>query len=92
MLPIFAVPRCGSLDEHAVRAAGGRLKFNKNSRTGTLVEALALLRPYARPGVIPNELPSTLARIKALDTKLAAATWKKIPSEYGHKTSNGSLE
>jgi hypothetical protein len=58
-----------------VRAAGGRLTFNKNSRTGTLVEALALLRPYARPGVIPNELPSTLARLKTLDTKLATARW-----------------
>jgi hypothetical protein len=63
-----------------VRAAGGQLTFDKNSGTGTLVEALALLRPYVRPGIIPNKLPSTLARIKTLDTKIATATWN-IPSK-----------
>jgi len=55
-----------------VRAAGGRLTFDKNSGTGTLVKALELLRPRARPGLIPNVLPmSTLARVKALDQKIA---------------------
>jgi len=58
-----------------VRAAGGRLTFDKNSGTGTLAEALALLRPYVQPGIIPNKLPTTLARIKALDAKIATATW-----------------
>jgi hypothetical protein len=55
-----------------VRAAGGRFTLDKNTGTGTLVEALALLRPHMRPGLIPNKLPfSTLARVKALDQKIA---------------------
>jgi hypothetical protein len=58
----------------AVRAGGGRLTLDKNTGTGTLVEALALLRPHVRPGLIPNNLPfSTLARVKALDQKIATA-------------------
>lgn len=56
-----------------VRAAGGKLTFDKNQHKGTLVEALKLLRPYLPPGFVPkkNELPwSTLANIKALDKKI----------------------
>jgi hypothetical protein len=57
-----------------VRAAGGRLTLDKNAGTGTLVEALGLLRPHVRPRFIPNKLPlSTLARVKALDEKIATA-------------------
>lgn len=57
-----------------VRAAGGRLRLNKNTGNGTLVEVLELLRPHVRPGLIPNNLPlSTLARVKALDEKIATA-------------------
>jgi len=62
-----------------VRAAGGQLTFDKNAGAGTLTQALALLRPYAPPGRFPNELPSSLARIKALDTKIAKAA-KNIQS------------
>jgi hypothetical protein len=76
----FSQIHSGSLAEFTlkllldVRAAGGRLTLDKNGRTGTLVEALALLRPHVRPGLIPNELPmSTLARVKALDQKIATA-------------------
>jgi hypothetical protein len=55
-----------------VRAAGGRLTLDKNAGTGTLVKALELLRPYVPPRSIPNRLPlSTLARVKALDKKIA---------------------
>jgi hypothetical protein len=55
-----------------VRAAGGRLTFDKNSGTGTLPKVLKLLSPRLPPGFIPNVLrPSTLAGVKALDKKLA---------------------
>jgi hypothetical protein len=55
-----------------VRAAGGRLTLDKNTGTGTLVDALTLLRPH-RPGLIPKKLPmSTLARVKTLDQKIAS--------------------
>ena len=57
-----------------VRAAGGRLTLDKNAGTGTLVEALALLRPHLPLRFIPNKLPlSTLAHVKALDKKIATA-------------------
>jgi hypothetical protein len=75
----FSLLFSGSLTEFTLRlllavwAAGGRLTLDKNIGTGTLVEALTLLRPYMRPGVIPNKLPlSTLARVKALDQKIAS--------------------
>jgi hypothetical protein len=40
----------------ATAEAGGRLSFNKNSCDGTLVEALALLRPSLPQDVIPKAL------------------------------------
>lgn len=55
-----------------VRAAGGELTLDKNGRAGTLVTALAHLRPYLPPGLIPMELPvATLQGIKALAKKVA---------------------
>ena len=55
-----------------VRAAGGRLTLDKNSGKGTLPETLELLSPHLPPGFIPRVLPlSTLARMKALEKKLA---------------------
>jgi hypothetical protein len=57
-----------------VRAAGGRLTLDKNEGTGTLVDALVLLRPYLPPNFIPNKLPlSSLANVKALDKKIGAS-------------------
>jgi hypothetical protein len=45
-----------------VRANGGRLILDKNRGTGTLLEALNLLRSHLPPGFVPNALPlSTLA-------------------------------
>jgi hypothetical protein len=58
-----------------VRAAGGRLTLDKNMATGTLLEALRLLRPYLPPGFVPIALPlSTLAGLKALDKKIGLAS------------------
>jgi hypothetical protein len=57
------------------KAAGGSLTLDKNTRKGTLVEALNLLRPYLPPDFVPNVLPvTTLARLKAVDKKLAVAS------------------
>ena len=62
-----------------VRLAGGRLTLDKNDRTGTLMEALDLLRPYLPPALVPKSLPAgTLARIKALDQKVASARPSKL--------------
>jgi hypothetical protein len=76
----FSIILSGSLVEFTlnglldVRAAGGRLTLDKNAGTGTLVEALGLLRPHMPQRFIPNKLPlSTLARVKALDEKIATA-------------------
>jgi hypothetical protein len=75
----FAFPLTGSLIEFAfrllldIRAAGGRLTLDKNVGKGTLIETLELLRPHLPSGYIPRSLPlSTLARVKALDQKIAA--------------------
>jgi hypothetical protein len=58
-----------------VRAAGGHLTLDKNACRGTLIEALTLLRPHLTPGLIPRVLPlSTLAKVKALDQKIAATS------------------
>jgi hypothetical protein len=55
-----------------VKAAGGRLTLDKNTRQGTLVKVLNLLRPYLPPGFVPNVLPVTrLAEMKAVDAKFA---------------------
>jgi hypothetical protein len=55
-----------------VRAAGGHLTLDKNTRTGTLVDALCLLRPHLPPGTIPNAPSmSVLVRLKQLDKKIA---------------------
>jgi hypothetical protein len=57
-----------------VRSLGGRLTLNKNAGTGTLVDALHLLRPRLPPNFIANALPlSTLAGITALDKKISPA-------------------
>jgi hypothetical protein len=53
-----------------VEAYGGKLKLNKNKGTGTLIKAIALLRPHLPRRFIPELLPSRkLARIKALAAK-----------------------
>jgi hypothetical protein len=45
--------------------AGGNLTVEKNTKRGTLAEALHIIAPYTPPGAIPKELPfSTLQRIK----------------------------
>jgi hypothetical protein len=55
-----------------VAAAGGRLTLDKNTREGTLIEALEQLRPYLPPDLIPTTLPvPTLSRLKSLAAKLA---------------------
>ncbi len=55
-----------------VRASGGRLTLDKNAATGSLLDALELLRPCLPPKFLPRILPlSTLARVKALDQKIA---------------------
>jgi hypothetical protein len=57
-----------------VRAAGGRLTLDKNLGTGTLIDALNLLRSYLPPHLVPRKLPSgTLGRIKVLDHLVASA-------------------
>jgi hypothetical protein len=54
-----------------VRESGGRLKFEKNTGSGTLTKALETLRPHLPPNFIPKSLPlSTLWQIKQLDKKL----------------------
>jgi hypothetical protein len=35
---------------------GGGFTFTKSNRTGTLIKAIELLRPYAPPGVVPRAL------------------------------------
>ena len=56
-----------------VRDAGGRLTINKNAGRGSLLDALALLRPHLPRNFIPRSPPlSTLARVVALDRKTAA--------------------
>jgi len=55
-----------------VRAGGGRLSLDKNSRIGTLPDILTTLRPYFPPGFVPRQLPfPTLAATKVLDAKIA---------------------
>jgi hypothetical protein len=55
-----------------VRSAGGELSLDKNQGTGTLVQALKILRPYLPPDFVPKKLPlSTFAAIKVLDRKIA---------------------
>lgn len=58
-----------------VRSAGGKLTLDKNLGSGSLVDALTLLRPYLPARLIPISLPfSTLAGIKSLDNKLSLAS------------------
>jgi hypothetical protein len=75
----FSIHFSGSLVEFVfrllldVRAAGGRLTLDKNASKGTLLDALTLLRPHLPPKFLPSILPlSTLARVKALDQKIAS--------------------
>jgi len=50
----------------AVVDADGELTFNKNSETGTLAEALDLLRDHVPPGLVPEPLPAAvIQRLKA---------------------------
>ena len=52
--------------------AGGTLTLDKNFKKGTLIDALAILRPYLPRDVIPYDLHphlSTLQRIKTKHTK-----------------------
>jgi len=55
-----------------VRAAGGHLTLDKNTKTGTLIDALNLLRPHLPSGTIPNALSmSILLRLTKLDKKIS---------------------
>jgi hypothetical protein len=36
---------------------GGKFTLTKSTRTGTLIKAIELLRPYVPPGVVPRVLP-----------------------------------
>jgi hypothetical protein len=50
---------------------GGELTFNKNSETGTLAEALDLLRGHVPPGLVPEPLPvATIQRLKTDSRRL----------------------
>jgi hypothetical protein len=54
----------------ATTEAGGGLSFNKNDGTGTLVNALGILRPHLPRGVIPLALRlSAIQQIKTKQTK-----------------------
>lgn len=49
----------------AAEDAGGKLTFNKNSESGTLVAALDLLRKHLPKGLVPQPLPaSSIQRLK----------------------------
>jgi hypothetical protein len=55
---------------HITERAGGRLTFTKESGTGTLIDAIALLAPYMPSGVvIRSPAHSTLQRIKTAHGK-----------------------
>jgi hypothetical protein len=58
-----------------IKAAGGRyLTIDKNGRSGTLPDALEILRSHLPKGFIPSILPaSTLANVNMLAKKLADA-------------------
>lgn len=48
-----------------VAETGGQLTFTKDSGTGTLVDALDILRPHLPGGVVPEKLPlGTIQKIK----------------------------
>ena len=43
---------------------GGGFSFDKNYETGTLLEAIEVLKPYLPPGVVPKVIPlPTIQRI-----------------------------
>jgi len=49
----------------AAERTGGELTFNKNSETGTLAEALDLLRKHLPNGLVPDPFPaSVIQRLK----------------------------
>jgi hypothetical protein len=49
----------------AADGASGKFTFNKNSQTGTLVDALQTLRPHLPKGLVPNALPfGTIQKLK----------------------------
>jgi hypothetical protein len=63
----------------ATAEARGRLSFNKNSCTGALVEALALLRDRLPQGVIPKALTGwTIQEIKTSHAK-SRRRWLQSP-------------
>jgi hypothetical protein len=50
----------------AADGASGKFTFNKNSQTGTLVDALETLRPHLPKRLVPNALPfGTIQKLKA---------------------------
>jgi hypothetical protein len=49
-----------------VAETGGQLTFTKDSGTGTLIDALDILRPHLPGGVVPEQLP--LGRIQKIKT------------------------
>jgi hypothetical protein len=52
-----------------VRQAGGRLTFDKNTREGTLLDALRSLQDYLPPRFMENLTIPTLSRLKTLAEK-----------------------
>jgi len=78
-----------------IRSVGGRLRLDKNNKTGSLPKVLELLSLHLPPGFIPNAPSfSTLAKIHARAEKIAAADLldKKLGAVDVDKSISGPLK